>query len=95
MAEDSAEQIQVEVAYAEPGAQYLELIKLPVGATVAEALTAAANIPEDLRAELKVGIWGSPVTHEHVVNEGDRVELYRPLLMDPGEARRQRAAASE
>jgi putative ubiquitin-RnfH superfamily antitoxin RatB of RatAB toxin-antitoxin module len=42
---------------------------------------------EDLAA-LQAGVWGKPVARDHRVREGDRVELYRPLEIDPKEARR-------
>ena len=37
---------------------------------------------------LQAGVWGRPVDRSHVLIDGDRVELYRPLAMDPREARR-------
>jgi putative ubiquitin-RnfH superfamily antitoxin RatB of RatAB toxin-antitoxin module len=42
---------------------------------------------------MQAGIWGRPVERDQAVSDGDRVELYRPLNMDPREARRRLAAA--
>lgn len=69
-------------------------IELPAGSTVAEALLRAA-LPgcrgkADVAA-LTVGVYGARVAPEAVLANRDRVEIYRPLLADPKEARRRRA----
>ena len=46
------------------------------------------RFPEVSLDELQAGIWGKPVERTHALREGDRVEVYRPLEMDPREARR-------
>ncbi|OAI50105.1 hypothetical protein AYO46_10595 [Betaproteobacteria bacterium SCGC AG-212-J23] len=77
--------LRIEVVYAQPdGAQVIEL-RLADGATVADALTAAA-----IRTQ-RVGIFGKTVKPDRRLADGDRVEVYRPLRMDPKEARRRRA----
>jgi hypothetical protein len=48
--------------------------------------------PEGDLANCQAGIWGKPVGRDHRLKDGDRLELYRPLLMDPREARRKLAA---
>jgi putative ubiquitin-RnfH superfamily antitoxin RatB of RatAB toxin-antitoxin module len=53
------------------------------------------RIPELQEEQLQFGIWGRVVSPEHVVAEGDRVEIYRPLKLDPREARRQLALAGK
>jgi len=87
--------IQVEVVYALRSRQYLERLELPAGATVADALQAVAGRPPfdalDLDA-MPVGVFGDRVERDRVLTNGDRVELYRPLEIDPREARRRRAA---
>lgn len=86
--------IQVEVAYAEPHRQFLRRITLPQGANVADAIVASAIAVEfaiDVDA-LATGIWYRSVTRGTALCDGDRVELYRPLQIDPKEARRRRAA---
>ncbi|MEQ8484787.1 MAG: RnfH family protein [Marinovum algicola] len=86
----------VEVAYALPEAQTVIELTLPAGATVADALRSAAAQPPfsglDLDA-MAVGIFGDRVSRDHALTEGDRVEVYRPLRVDPREARRRRAQA--
>lgn len=86
--------ITVEVAYALPEKQYLQRVKLDEGATVEEAIRASGLL--ELRSDIdlsqnKVGIYSRPVKLTDVVNDGDRVEIYRPLIADPKELRRQRA----
>lgn len=88
-----AASLQVKVVYIEPGAEQLVTVALNPGACVADALQAAglavtANV--DL-ASLAVGIYGRLVTLATPLQNLDRVEIYRPLVCDPKEARRQRA----
>ncbi len=87
--------LRIQVAYALPAQQWVVDLQLPRGAKVADALTAvAASEPFaslDLW-QLPVGIYGEPVAHEQELADFDRVELYRPLPVDPKQARRQRAA---
>ncbi|MDI3361726.1 RnfH family protein [Lelliottia wanjuensis] len=86
--------ITVEVAYALPEKQYLQRVKLEEGATVEEAIRASGLL--ELRSDIdlsknKVGIYSRPVKLTDALNDGDRVEIYRPLIADPKELRRQRA----
>lgn len=86
--------IQVEVVFATVEEQVLCAVSLQQGATVADAIDASAlahRFQSENLDELEVGIWGSPVRRDQVVTDGDRVEIYRPLAMDPREARRQLA----
>jgi len=88
--------MQVEVVFALLEKQVLRALELPEGATVADAIDASAiarQFPGLNFEELQAGIWGKPVERACVVRDGDRVELYRPLEMDPREARRLRAGA--
>ncbi|MCT4700551.1 RnfH family protein [Enterobacteriaceae bacterium H20N1] len=90
--------INVEVVYALPEKQYLRQVKLAQGSTVAQAIEASGLL--ELRSDIdlnknKVGIFSRPVKLTDTVNEGDRVEIYRPLIADPKELRRQRAAQSQ
>lgn len=91
-----AECIQVEVAYAEAGRQFLRRLELPVGATVADAIR-ASGLEHAFAIDtgtLAVGIWSKPVARDALAGDGDRIELYRPLKADPKEARRRRAERS-
>ena len=88
--------MHVEVAFALADKQVLRAVELPDGATVAEAIDASAlarQFPGLDFEELQAGIWGKPVERARAVRDGDRIELYRPLEMDPREARRLRAGA--
>jgi len=88
------EQIRVEVVFALPEKQVLLDLALDRGATIADAI-AAAGLQETFSGEslddLETGVWGHPAARNHHVRDGDRIELYRPLLRDPREARRERA----
>jgi putative ubiquitin-RnfH superfamily antitoxin RatB of RatAB toxin-antitoxin module len=90
-----SEVLRVEVAYALPDQQRIFAIDVPRGATVNEAILASGIcglFPEiDLRGAA-VGVFGKRVTMETPLHAGDRVEIYRPLIADPKQARRQRAA---
>lgn len=86
--------IWVEVTYALPDKQYLIPVELTAGDTVEQAII-ASNIlmicnDIDLKKN-KVGIYSRPAKLTDNVKEGDRVEIYRPLIADPKEMRRKRA----
>ena len=69
-------------------------LQLPAGATVTEALVRseiAARHTEIDVAHCPVGIFGKAVDRHAVVHDGDRIEIYRPLMADPKELRRRRA----
>ena len=88
--------MHVEVVYALPEAQHRVHLELEAGATVGTALDAVRRIPPFASLDLDavpVGIFGRPVPVDAVLSPGDRVEIYRPLHLDPKEARRRRAAA--
>lgn len=69
----------------------LQIVEVPEGATVAEVLRAAGpGHVVDGDAPRAVGIWGRITTLDACVRDGDRVELYRPLTVDPKQARRLR-----
>jgi len=93
-AENNHSMIRIEVAYAAPGRQVLLNLSLPQGTTVAERI-AQSNIRDEfpgLKMALEaVRIFSRKVSLDHVFTAGDRVEIYRPLIMDPKEARRLRA----
>jgi len=85
----------IEVAYARPDRQWLLTLELPAGATARDALLASgllAECPELQIGEPVLGVWSRKVDADNVLEPGDRLEIYRPLLADPKTARRQRAA---
>jgi putative ubiquitin-RnfH superfamily antitoxin RatB of RatAB toxin-antitoxin module len=86
--------IMVEVAYADAMRQTVRRIRLAAGSTVMEAVAAAEMeglLPPGGIDPSQLGIFSRRVAADHVLCEGDRVEIYRPLMLDPMEARRQRA----
>ena len=89
--------IEVEVVYAAEDRQVLLTVTVPVGTTVRATLLRSAvaeEFPELDLAHCPVGIFGKVVAdpESRVVQAGDRIEIYRPLLADPKEVRRLRAA---
>ena len=88
-----ADRIRIEVAYCpRPGVTDLVALELAAGATVADALqnsglVARFNLDAD---SLKVGVWSRVKDMQMVLRDHDRVEIYRPLQVDPKEARRLR-----
>ncbi|MBT8084125.1 MAG: RnfH family protein [Woeseia sp.] len=88
-------QLNVEVVYAALDKQYLVRANVAAGSTVADALVASRLVEEVPKLDLanaEVGIWGRLVDRSAPLQDGDRVEVYRPLQIDPREARRQLAA---
>ncbi|MDP1772042.1 MAG: RnfH family protein [Methylobacter sp.] len=86
--------VNVEVAYAKPEQQVIVTVAMEEGATVEAAIESSGLLelfPEIAMSELKVGIFGVACKLDQLVREGDRIEIYRPLVHDPKEARRQRA----
>ncbi len=89
----------VEVVFS-PGPRVVlsQTLQLPVGATVRDAVRRAQDCNEALQQQaqatpleaLRVGIWGRLSGWSHVLRDQDRIELYRPLLIDPKESRRLR-----
>lgn len=89
-------QIEITVAFS-PSARVVHEIplRLPLGATVAQALEQSGLqklFPALDWQAVTVGIWGRKATTDQVLRENDRVELYRPLRVDPKVARRERFA---
>ena len=86
--------VSIEAVYALPEHQYEVQLELDDGARVVDALAALATregfADLDL-ASVAVGIYGREVPREQRLVAGDRLEIYRPLKMDPMSARRQRA----
>lgn len=88
------DEIEVEVAYALPGEQRLVRVRVPAGATVRQAIERSgvlARYSQLNAAPLRVGIFGKFVTLQTPLREGERVEIYRALTVDPKDARRRRA----
>ena len=85
--------LRVTVAYCAPGVEDVSEVKVSPGSTVRDAIEAAqiqARRPE-LIDRLDTGVWGRRCSLDRALLDGDRVELYRPLTIDPMEGRRARA----
>ena len=91
--------IAIEVAYALPDKQRIIKLDVPEGTTVMQAVMMSQmdSVFEDLALseDLKLGVWGKAVTADRALVAGERVEIYRPLLVDPKEVRRARAARAK
>lgn len=88
-------QIHVEVVYALVQRQKVVPLNLPEGTTVQQAIERSgllAEFPEIDLTKNKLGIWNKLTKADAVLRDKDRVEIYRPLIADPKEVRRQRAA---
>jgi putative ubiquitin-RnfH superfamily antitoxin RatB of RatAB toxin-antitoxin module len=85
--------VNVELVYIPVDQQAIHLhLTVPVGATVAEVLQRSALLQSHPEIkDMPVGLYAKLVTLDTVVKSGDRIEIYRPLMIDPKEKRRQRA----
>lgn len=94
----SVETIAVEVAYAKPEEQLILALQVPVGTSLREAVDQSGvldRFPEIDPDAMKAGIFGKLKKSSQVLQAGDRIEIYRPLIADPKEVRKQRAAAGK
>lgn len=99
------ELIRVEVAYATPQRQLIVPLTVPLGTTALQAVqqsNIAAEFPEINIQKDPMGIFskpldgkGRPQPAEYLLSAGDRVEIYRPLIIDPKAARLQRAKTAK
>jgi putative ubiquitin-RnfH superfamily antitoxin RatB of RatAB toxin-antitoxin module len=86
--------MKVTVAYATATAQHVLVVDLAADATVADAVNASGLLmlePDVQLESARIGIWNRLCRADTRLHDGDRVEIYRPLLVDPKEARRVRA----
>ncbi|MCB1691515.1 MAG: RnfH family protein [Pseudomonadales bacterium] len=93
MAGEVAE-IEVDVAYATPSRQLVIPVRLAAGSTVSDAIEQSGicrEFPEIDPVSASVGIFSRKTTLRSTVNDGDRVEIYRPLVISPRDARQRRA----
>ena len=89
------ESIRVEVIYPLPQKQEVFSVSLPAGATVRQAIEASGVLqkyPEIDLAKNKYGVFAKLAKPDSALRDRDRVEIYRPLIADPKEVRKQRAA---
>lgn len=89
------ESINVEVAFALPEKQVIRAVNVDAGTTIGAAIVQSGimmDFPDLELEDAKVGIFGKAAVMTTVLSDGDRVEIYRPLIADPKEVRRKRAA---
>ncbi|MDX1697091.1 MAG: RnfH family protein [Thiohalobacterales bacterium] len=94
----SAERIQVEVAYALPEQQTIVQLTVPADATIEDVIRASGLLEQYPGINLdrnRVGVFGKLGKLADTLHPGDRVEIYRPLIADPKEVRKKRAAAGK
>jgi hypothetical protein len=90
-----AETLQVDVVYALPERQEVVAVSLPAGSTLGQAIEASGLLtrhPEIDLAKNKLGVFAKLAKPDTVLRDRDRVEIYRPLIADPKQVRKQRAA---
>jgi uncharacterized protein len=89
--------IRIEIVYAQPQRSIAKSLTLSPGASIADALKLAA-VQEDFQAvdlvNATVGVFGQVANRDRPLQDGDRVEIYRPLLEEPKLARRKRVSKS-
>lgn len=94
-APEAPSRLSVTVCYAEPERVWTWAVTLAAGSTLADAIAAsgyATAFPGRDPYACGVGIYGIQRPSGHPLEDGDRVEIYRPLVFDPKESRRRRAA---
>lgn len=91
---DTLQKIHVEVVLAKPERQELVALDIDAGLSVADAIVLSGLVEKFKGFDLdlgSVGIFGKKVSADQILRDGDRVEIYRPLIADPKESRRARA----
>ena len=93
----AAETFNIEVCYASDAVQFLRALRVPAGTTIEQAIALSGVLQEAPEVDLsimQVGIYAKKKTLDTVLRERDRVEIYRPLIADPKNARRRRKVSS-
>lgn len=86
--------VDIEVVYATPKKQKLVALQVPAGTSALEAIELSglkSDFPDMVIDPDALGVFSRRVAPEYVMEPGDRLEIYRPLMADPKEIRRQRA----
>ncbi len=89
--------LRIEIVYARPQNSLVKSLNLPAGATIADALSLVASDQDFLGVDLAscaVGIFGRVARKDQQLMDGDRIEIYRPLVEEPKLARRRRVGKS-
>jgi len=93
-----AEMLGVTVCYAGAGFEYLRPMQVSAGTTIGQAIEMSGVLeayPDINLSTQPVGIYAKKKTLDTVLRERDRIEIYRPLVADPKDSRRKRAARRE
>lgn len=92
---DADAPLNVQIVYAQADTAWLKTLSVPLGTTVGQALSASSFAQEfpgyAAAGSLVVGLYGQVCSTDRVLADGDRIEIYRPLVFDPMESRRRRA----
>jgi putative ubiquitin-RnfH superfamily antitoxin RatB of RatAB toxin-antitoxin module len=88
-------EICVQVCHPLPGEPRLRELTMVEGSTVRDAVMASGLLPQFDPDDCPVGIFGKKKAPDTVLRNGDRVEIYRPLVADPKDARRRRAVKKD
>lgn len=86
--------LRIQVCWATPGQQLIKELELPAPVTVEQAVQASGileELPDITLADNEVGVFSERRRLGDLLRDGDRVEIYRPMQVDPKEARRRRA----
>lgn len=87
--------LSIQVVYAQADETWLKTLSVAPGTTVGQALSASGFAQEfpacAAEASLAVGLYGQVCSSDRILADGDRIEIYRPLMFDPMESRRRRA----
>lgn len=95
---DTAAAIEVEIVYALLSRQVLTTIQVPSGTTLEQAIQLSGilkQFPEIDLSKNRIGVFGRLAKRDTLVKLRDRVEIYRPLLIDPKESRRLRVSGNK
>lgn len=90
----AVEKISIEVVYGVPHKQKIITLLVEIGTTVEQAIidSGVINLFPEINLEVnKVGVWNRAVKLSEIVNDLDRIEVYRPLIADPKDVRKRRA----
>lgn len=90
----SVEQLLIEVVYALPDKQTLLSLHVDENSTIEQAIQSSGILEQYPQIDLKknkVGVWNKAAKLTDILEDGDRIEIYRPLIADPKEVRKRRA----
>ena len=94
----TADKIGIEVAFATKQKQQVIRLEVPLGTTISDAVSLsgiASQFPDHDLSVFSMGVWNELKTKNYVVQPGDRVEIYRPLITSAKDARRRRAISQK